>query len=66
MLSGGMSEALGELKRELFGNPETAISDLKMTPGENRDVTPDEVATAILAAIRDIWDGGGREIDLSI
>lgn len=60
-----MDENLEALKRELFGNPETAISDIKMTPGTSRDVTPGEVAGSILKAIQDVRRGGGRDIDLS-
>lgn len=56
-----------ELSQELFGNPETAISDIKIYPGPDaKNSNPEEIAGMILAAIRDIKNGGGREIDLSI
>lgn len=60
-----MSE-LSLLKKELFGNPDSAISDIKLFPGTNPECTPDEIAGAILKAIEAIRDGNFREIDLTI
>jgi hypothetical protein len=60
-----MSE-LSLLKRELFGDPDSAISDIKLYPGTLRGCTPDEIAGAIRGAITAIRDGNCRDIDLSI
>ena len=58
---------MDELSQELFGNPEKAISDIKIYPGPDaKNSNPEEIAGMILAAIQDIRNGGGREIDLSI
>lgn len=59
-----MSE-LSLLKEELFGNPGSAISDIKFYRGESQDCSIDEIAASIRAAITDISDGGGRDIDLN-
>lgn len=58
-----MSE-LSLLKEELFGNTDSAISDIKFYPGESQDCSIDEIAASIRAAIADVKAGGGREIDL--
>lgn len=60
-----MSE-LSLLKRELFGNPDSAISDIKMFPGTLRGRTPDQIAGAIMASVEAIRAGNCRDIDLSI
>ena len=59
-----MSE-LSTLSKELFGNPSSAISDIKFYPGESNTCSPDEIAAAIGAALHDIRDGNGQELDLS-
>lgn len=59
-----MSE-LSLLKKELFGNPDSAISDIKFYPGESTECSPDDIAGAILAAINDVQAGNGEDIDLS-
>lgn len=59
-----MSE-LNLLKEELFGNSNSAISDIKFYPGESQDCSIDEIAASIRAAIADIASGGGRDIDLT-
>ena len=59
-----MSE-LSLLKKELFGDPSSAISDIKFYPGESNEFSPDDIAGAIRAAIRDIQEGNGEDIDLS-
>lgn len=59
-----MSE-LSLLKEELFGNSDSAISDIKFYRGESQDCSIDEIAASIRAAIADIAAGGGRDIDLS-
>lgn len=59
-----MSE-LSLLKEELFGNSDSAISDIKFYPGESQDCSIDEIAASIRSAIADIANGGGREIDLN-
>lgn len=60
-----MSE-LSLLKEELFGNPNSAISDIKFYPGESAECSIDEIAACIQAGIADIRDGGGQDIDLTI
>jgi len=59
-----MSE-LSLLKEELFGNADSAISDIKFYPGESQDCSIDEIAASIRAAIADVAAGGGRDIDLT-
>lgn len=59
-----MSE-LSILSKELFGNPGSAIGDIKFYPGESNTCSPDEIAIAIREAIHDIKDGNGQDIDLS-
>ncbi len=56
---------LDELKQELFGDPETAISDIKIYRGTDPNASIEDIAGAVLAAIRDIRAGGGRDIDLT-
>lgn len=56
---------LNLLKEELFGNPASAISDIKFYPGESRECSIEEIAAAMRAAISSIKAGGGRDIDLS-
>lgn len=61
-----MSE-LDLLKQELFGNPDSAISDIKFYPGEGSfraDI--DDIAAHTRAALSAIRDGNCRDIDLSI
>jgi hypothetical protein len=60
-----MSE-LALLKQELFGNQDSAISDIKFYPGESSDCSIDEIAASISAGIADIRAGGGQDIDLTI
>lgn len=61
-----MSE-LDLLKQELFGNPDSAISDIKFYPGEGSfKATGDEIAGHIRSALSAISDGNCRDIDLSI
>jgi hypothetical protein len=56
-----------ELSAELFGDPANAILDIKFDLGpEARNSNREEMSAMILAAIRDIRAGGGRDIDLSI
>lgn len=59
-----MSE-LKLLKQELFGNPDSAIADIKFYPGESREHSLDDIAETIRAAIHDVKAGNGRDIDLS-
>lgn len=59
-----MSE-LNLLSRELFGDPNSAIGDIKFYPGEKNGFTADEIAGAIRTAIADIQAGNGQDIDLS-
>lgn len=59
-----MSE-LSLLKEELFGNPDSAICDIKFYPGENREFSLDDIAETIRDAIHDVKAGNGRDIDLS-
>ncbi|MFM1983408.1 MAG: hypothetical protein RJB22_2127 [Pseudomonadota bacterium] len=59
-----MSE-LSLLKKELFGDPDNAISDIKFYPGENTECSLDDIARAIHAAIHDVRSGNGEDIDLS-
>lgn len=56
---------LSLLKKELFGNPDSAISDIKFYPGEHREFSIEEIAGSIHAAISDIKAGNGKDIDLS-
>ncbi len=57
---------LNLLKEELFGHPDSAISDIKFYPGESRERSIEEIAAAMRGAIASIKNGGGRAIDLSI
>ncbi|VXD07548.1 conserved hypothetical protein [Sphingomonas sp. T1] len=59
-----MSE-LSLLKRELFGNPDNSISDIKFYPGESREHSIEDIAGSIIAAIGDIRAGNGRDLDLT-
>lgn len=59
-----MSE-LNLLSQELFGDPSSAIGDIKFYPGENTGYTADEIAGAIRTAIADIQAGNGQDIDLN-
>jgi len=59
-----MSE-LSLLKEELFGTPDSAISDIKFYPGESTECSPDDIAGAIRAAIADVRAGNGEDIDLT-
>lgn len=54
---------LNLLKQELFGNPDSAIADIKFYPGESREHSLDDIAETILAAIHDVKAGNGRDID---
>lgn len=60
-----MSE-LSLLQEELFGDANSAISDIKFYPGESQDCSIDEIAGSIRAGLAHISRGGGREIDLNI
>lgn len=55
-------ERLGDL---LFGNPDTAISDIKFFPIDGGTASIEDIAKSIRLAILDVESGGGREIDLS-
>ena len=58
---------LSLLKKELFGDADSAISDIKFYPGESySDYSIDEIAATISAGIADIRGGGGMDIDLTI
>lgn len=59
-----MSE-LSLLKRELFGKPDSAISDIKFYPGEKCETSIEEIASYTRAALAQIRDGKCREIDLT-
>ncbi|MCH2486289.1 MAG: hypothetical protein MK010_00895 [Erythrobacter sp.] len=56
---------LSLLKQELFGNPDSAIADIKFYPGESTESSSDDIAGAIRSAIADVRDGNGENIDLS-
>lgn len=56
---------LNLLSKELFGNSDGAIGDIKFYPGENTGYTADEIAGAIRTAIADIQAGNGQDIDLN-
>jgi len=60
-----MSE-LSLLKKELFGDPDSAISDIKFYPGTSQECTPEEIAGAIRTALDAIRTGNCRDIDLAI
>jgi hypothetical protein len=61
-----MSE-LNLLKEELFGDPSSAISDIKFYPGDDGfKCTPEEIAGYARSALAAIRDGNCREIDLTI
>jgi len=58
---------LALLKQELFGNPDSAISDIKFYPGEGSfKADIDDIASYTLAALEAIKDGNYRDVDLSI
>ncbi len=59
-----MSE-LSILQNKLFGDPSSAISDIKFYPGESTEFSSDDIASAIGAAIADVSAGNGEDIDLS-
>lgn len=59
-----MSE-LSLLKTELFGEPSSAIADIKFYPGESREHSIEDIAGAIRAAISDVHAGNGEDIDLT-
>lgn len=56
---------LNLLSKELFGDPNSAIGDIKFYPGENTGHSADEIAGAIRSAIADIKAGNGQDIDLT-
>jgi len=56
---------LGLLNRELFGNPNSAISDIKFYPGESFTASNEQIACYIRSAMKAVGDGTCREIDLS-
>ena len=56
---------LSLLNRELFGNPNSAISDIKFYPGERSTASNDQIAGHIRRALSAVEDGSCREIDLS-
>lgn len=60
-----MSE-LSLLSKELFGNPDSAISDINFFPGTDRTSTPDDIAAAMLTTLAAIRAGDREPIDLSI
>jgi hypothetical protein len=67
ILKGSHVSNMQELGEYLYGDPETAISDIKFSwRPEAKNSTPEELAAMILAALKDIRAGGGRPIDLSI
>lgn len=57
---------LSLLKRELFGEPNSAIFDIKFYPGESGEHSIEEIAGAIRAGINDVRAGNGEDIDLSL
>jgi len=59
-----MSE-LSLLKKELFGQLDSAISDIKFYPGESNKAGPEEIAGHIRRALQSFKDGKCRKIDLS-
>ncbi len=59
-----MSE-LNLLKEELFGEPSSAISDIKFYPGLRRGTAIDVIAGYTLAALKQNRDGKCRDIDLT-
>lgn len=60
-----MSE-LNLLKEELFGEPSSAISDIKFYPGSRQKASIEEIAGYTRAALAQNRDGMCREIDLTI
>jgi hypothetical protein len=56
---------LGLLKRELFGTPDSAISDIKFYPGEAMTASNEQIAGHIRRALQAVEDGNCRDIDLS-
>ncbi len=59
-----MSE-LSLLKEELFGDPSSAISDIKFYPGLRRGIALEEIAGYTRTALAADRDGKSREIDLT-
>jgi hypothetical protein len=60
-----MSE-LNLLKEELFGDPSSAISDIKFYPGLHPQTSIEDIAGYARAALTSIKDGNCRDIDLTI
>lgn len=60
-----MSE-LSLLSKELFGDPNSAISDINFFPGTDLTSTPDDIAGALLTSLAAIRAGDREPIDLSI
>ena len=56
---------LSLLKQELFGQADSAITDIKFYPGESSEISSDDIACAISAAIADVKGGLGQDIDLT-
>jgi hypothetical protein len=59
-----MSE-LSLLKTELFGQADSAISDIKFYPGEAPKASPEEIAGYTRSALKAVRDGKSRKIDLT-
>lgn len=57
-----MSE-LDLLKKELFGNPDSSIIDIKLWPGD-RKTSPEDAAKGIRMAIEDSKSGNTTPISL--
>ena len=60
-----MSE-LNLLKEELFGEPSSAISDIKFYPGSSRETSIEDIARHTRAALSAINSGNCRDIDLTM
>jgi len=58
-----MSE-LDLLKKELFGNPDNSISDIKLWPG-SRSTSPEDAARGIRMALEDSEKGNTTPIPLN-
>lgn len=58
-----MSE-LDLLKKELFGNPDRSICDIKLWPG-SRNTSPEDAARGIRRALEDSRNGHTTPIDLN-
>lgn len=54
------------LKKELFGNPDNCISDIKFYHGTSTDTSVEEIASIVRKAIKSVRNGDCREVDLSI